>query len=267
MRRLKELQSLEGRVAVLTGGAGHLARAIAESLVELGARVVICDRDPEAGRLRCGELDEHAGRQATVFIPADLLDESSTRILVQDAVRREGAIDILIHNAAYTGTTGVPGWAVPFAEQSVDAWDQALRVNLTSAFILAQEAAPHLAVRGRGSMLLVGSIYGMLAPQWSLYEGTSMANPAGYNASKGGVIQLTRYLATALAPTRVNCICPGGIERGQPEPFLTRYSERTPLKRMAQEEDFKGATAFLCSDASAYVTGQVLAVDGGWSAW
>jgi NAD(P)-dependent dehydrogenase (short-subunit alcohol dehydrogenase family) len=142
---------------------------MAETLIELGARVVLSDRNAEAGRLRCAELDARAGHRATRFIPADLLDETSTRVLVREALQREGVLDILIHNAAYTGNTSVPGWAVPFAEQSVDAWEQALRVNLTSAFILAQESAPHLAARGGGSMLLVGSIYGVLGPQWSLY--------------------------------------------------------------------------------------------------
>jgi NAD(P)-dependent dehydrogenase (short-subunit alcohol dehydrogenase family) len=267
MTRLSDLFSLKGRVALVTGGSGFLAAAIGEALVELGARVVLTDRDERLGLLRCDQLNEHAGSAVTSFIAADLLDESSTRELVKETAAREGRLDILIHNAAYTGATGVAGWGVPFDQQTVEAWDQGLRVNLTSAFILAQEAAPLLAANPGSAILFVGSIYGVLAPQFSLYEGTSMANPAAYNASKAGLIQLGRYLATALAPTRVNCICPGGIERGQPEEFVSRYSSRTPLARMAREDDFKGAVAFLCSSASAYVTGQTLMVDGGWSSW
>ena len=121
---------------------------------------------------------------------------------------------------------------------------------------------------GRGAIINIGSIYGTVGPDFSLYEGTSMANPAAYGASKGGLAQLTRYLATALAPlVRVNTISPGGIARGQPASFVERYRSRTPLGRMGAEEDLKGAVAFLASDAAAYVTGQNLLVDGGWSAW
>ncbi len=112
------------------------------------------------------------------------------------------------------------------------------------------------------------SIYGMVGPDFSLYAGTSMGNPAAYAASKGGLLQLTRYLATALAPrVRVNAITPGGIVRGQPPAFIERYVAKTPLGRMATEEDFKGAIAYLASDLSRYVTGQNLVVDGGWTAW
>jgi len=117
-------------------------------------------------------------------------------------------------------------------------------------------------------VILVSSIYGMVAPDWSLYRDTTMANPAAYGASKGGLIQLARYLATLMAPAvRVNALTPGGAWRGQPDPFHERYKARTPLRRMATEEDFKGAAAYLASDLSAYVTGQNLIVDGGWTAW
>ena len=142
-----------------------------------------------------------------------------------------------------------------------------LRDQDPAVFVLAQAAAPLLQRSPAASMLLIGSIYGVLAPQWSLYEGTAMCNPAAYNASKGGLIQMGRYLASTLAPVRVNCISPGGVARGQAESFQARYVERTPLKRMAREEDFKGAVAYLAGDAAGYVTGQNLLVDGGWSAW
>jgi NAD(P)-dependent dehydrogenase (short-subunit alcohol dehydrogenase family) len=118
------------------------------------------------------------------------------------------------------------------------------------------------------SIINIGSIYGLCGPDLSLYEGTEMGNPAAYAASKGGVIQLTRWLATVLAPeVRVNCLSPGGVLRNQPEVFIERYIRRTPLRRMAVEEDFKGAIAFLASDLSSYCTGQDIAVDGGWTAW
>jgi len=127
---------------------------------------------------------------------------------------------------------------------------------------------PLLRNSGTGSVINIASIYGMLGPDYSLYEGTAMGNPAAYAASKGGLIQLSRWLATTLAPAiRVNTITPGGVFRNQPDVFVERYKSRTPLGRMATEDDFRGAIAYLASDMSAYVTGQNLMVDGGWGAW
>ena len=170
--------------------------------------------------------------------------------------------------AALVGSTALPGWACAFEEQRADTWRRALEVNLTGPFVLTQAAAPLLAASGRGSIINLGSIYGIVAPDPALYTGTSMGSPAAYAASKGGLLQLTRWLATMLAPRiRVNAISPGGVWRSQPDAFRTRYEARTPLGRMAREEDLAGAVAFLASDLSAYVTGQNLVVDGGFTAW
>ena len=161
----------------------------------------------------------------------------------------------------------MPGWAVPFEKQRVAAWDAALQVNVTAAFVLAQEARDSLAASKRGSIIFFSSIYGMVGPDMSLYEGTEMSNPIGYGASKGALLQLTRYLSSLFAPAvRVNAISPGGVWRGQPESFRARYQSRTLLKRMAAEEDLKGAVAYLAGDMSSYVTGHNLVVDGGWTA-
>ncbi len=264
MRSIAELSRLDGRAALVAGGAGHVGLAVCEALTELGARVAVADRDAAACRRRAAELPEGSA----VAVPADLSDERSARRAIRDAARRLGGLDILVHAAAFVGTTRVAGWAEPFRRQSAKAFDAALRVNLTSAFVLAQEAAPLLAASGRGSVILFSSIYGLVGPDMSLYSGTRMANPAGYGASKGGLVQLTRHLATVLAPrVRVNAISPGGIERGQPRRFQARYRARAPLRRMAREEDLKGAVAYLAGDLSSYVTGHDLVVDGGWTAW
>jgi NAD(P)-dependent dehydrogenase (short-subunit alcohol dehydrogenase family) len=267
MRTVADLMALPGRQVLLTGGAGHLGLAIGEALVELGATVAIVDKDAAACRERAELLSAPAPGRA-VPMPCDLADETAIREAVRTTIRRLGGLDVIIHCAAFVGTTSHPGWAVPFAQQTVDAWDAALRVNLTAPFILAQEAAPALAASGHGAICLVGSIYGLVGPDMRLYDDTPMANPAGYGASKGGVVQLTRHLATLLAPSvRVNCVSPGGVFRHQPESFVQRYIERTPLRRMAGEEDIKAAVAYLVSDASAYVTGHNLVVDGGWTSW
>jgi NAD(P)-dependent dehydrogenase (short-subunit alcohol dehydrogenase family) len=267
MRSLRELGDLSGRRALVCGAAGHIGEAAGQALVEQGADVCICDLDADRAATRAAELGAVAPGRA-VSLACDLADEGATRKLVHDVVEQLGGLDILVHAAALVGTTELDGWAVPFEEQTVAAWDAALRVNLTSAFVLVQEGRSALAASGRGSVILFGSTYGVVGPDFSLYEGTQMANPAAYGASKGGVLQLVRTLATTLAPEiRVNAVTPGGIERGQPESFQDRYRARTPLRRMAREEDLKGAVAFLASDLSAYVTGHNLVVDGGWTAW
>jgi len=267
MKRLSELSRLDGRVAIVTGGAGHLGGAFAETLAELGARVVAVDVAADAVRARADEIAAHGGHEALAVV-ADLAEPAAAAAIVKQTLDRFGRLDVLVNNAAFTGAADLPGWAVPFGDQKLPAWDAALRVNLTAPFLLAQAAREALSVSGHGAVINVGSIYGVLGPDFGLYEGTAMGNPAAYAASKGGLVQLTRYLATALAPrVRVNCLAPGGIERGQPDVFRGRYTARTPLGRMATEEDMKGALAFLASDASAYVTGQTLLVDGGFSAW
>jgi NAD(P)-dependent dehydrogenase (short-subunit alcohol dehydrogenase family) len=267
MRTLKEMMALSGRTALITGGGGHIGRAAAEGLAELGANLVIVDRDQKQAEQVAAEIERKHQSRAIAF-PIDLANESDIRALPAKVAEEFGDLSVLIHSAAYTGATNVPGWGVPFAEQSVSAWDEAMQVNLTSAFVLAQSFAEMLRNTGHGSIILIGSIYGVAAPDFSLYEGTGMANPAAYGAGKGGLLQLGRYLSTVLAPSvRCNVLSPGGVQRGQDAAFIRRYEARTPLKRMATEEDLKGAVAYLASDLSAYVTGQQLLVDGGWTAW
>lgn len=257
MRSFRELSDLGGRRALVAGGAGHLGRAAVEVLRELGAAVAACDVSDRVREV-----------PADAAVVADLADAADARRAVAETLAALGGIDVLVHAAALVGTTELAGWNEPFERQTVEAWEAALRVNLTSAFVVVQEAREALAASGRGSVVLVGSIYGLVGPDLSLYEGTAMANPAAYAASKGGLLALTRHLATVLAPrVRVNAVTPGGIERGQPEAFVERYRARTPLGRMATEEDVKGAIAFLAGDLSAYVTGHDLVVDGGWTAW
>jgi NAD(P)-dependent dehydrogenase (short-subunit alcohol dehydrogenase family) len=260
MRTVQELSDLNGRRALVVGGAGHVGGAAVEALKELGADVVIADLEGE-------QLHARANALGAVALPADIKREEECRSCIGLAVEALGGLDILVHAAALVGSSQLEGWAVELDQQSVAAWNEALAVNLTSAFVLTQEARSHLGKGGNGSIILVSSIYGVAAPDFSLYEGTGMHNPAAYGASKAGLLQLMRYLATALAPIRVNAISPGGIERGQDATFVSRYAERTPLGRMATEEDLKGAVAFLASDLSAYVTGHNLLVDGGWTAW
>jgi NAD(P)-dependent dehydrogenase (short-subunit alcohol dehydrogenase family) len=267
MSRLSELMSLRGRRALITGGAGHIASAMADTLAEQGADLVLLDLDQ-------GRLDALSTRLVEVYgvkvraIRCDLEDEEDRKTAIAAVEADPAGLDILVNNAAFVGTSGLQGWAVPFEKQSLETWRRALEVNLTSVFHLSQAFSPLLRASGHGAIINVGSIYGEMGPDWSLYADTAMANPAAYGVSKGGVFQFTRWLATTIAPDiRVNAISPGGVARGQPEGFVEKYEARTPLRRMATEDDFRGVVAFLASDASAYVTGQVLRIDGGWGIW
>jgi NAD(P)-dependent dehydrogenase (short-subunit alcohol dehydrogenase family) len=264
---MKESFSLNEKIAVVTGGAGHLGSVMAEALAECGAGIVLVDIDPKAGNKKIAELKKKY-KIKTLFLPVDLAEESRVRAIPELVLDKFGSLDVLVNCAALVGTSELIGWAVPFERQSSDTWRNALEVNLTSVFVLCQAAAPALAASGKGSIINVSSIYGLIGPDMGLYEGTSSGNPAAYGASKAGLLQLTRYLATVLAPkVRVNAITPGGIFRNHKDPFLSRYNKKVPLKRMASEQDFKGAAAYLAGDASSYVTGHNLVVDGGLTAW
>ena len=266
MATLRELMSLHGRRILITGAAGWLGRTMADTLAELGATVLLVDRDTNALAQVAEDLRSRWAVDAQCY-EIDL-EKQTQRSQLISAVRDSGeGLHVLINNAAFVGTSGLAGWAEPFADQSLETWRRALEVNLTAAFDLCQGFAPLLA-NARGSIVNIGSIYGEFGPDWSMYEGTAMANPAAYSVSKGGLLQLTRWLATTLAPNvRINSISPGGIARNQPQSFVDRYEARTPLARMATEDDFRGAIAYLASDMSTYVTGQNLKVDGGWSTW
>ncbi len=237
------------------------------ALAEAGASIALSDRDAAGLAAAASEVAAACAVDVSIH-PCDLAQEIEVRSLPEKVAAHHGGLDILVNNAAYVGTTAVEGWAVPFEAQSSEAWRKAMEVNATAPFELVQSALPLLKQSGNGSIINIASIYGILGPDWSLYDGTTMANPAGYAASKGALVQLSRWLATTVGPSvRVNSISPGGIARGQPPSFVSRYVERTPLKRMATESDFKGIILFLASDLSRYVTGQNIIVDGGWSAW
>ena len=267
MKSVRELMDLSGRVALVTGGAGFIGTAISEVMAELGASVVVLDVVEGACAERAGWISDRYSAEAMPLV-VDLTDEKALRAVPVQVLERFERVDIVFNCAGLVGTSDLKGWTVPFLEQDSTTYRKALDVNLTAPFVLVQSCAEALKASEHGSVINIASIYGLVGPDLRLYEGTSMGNPAGYAASKGGLIQLTRWLATVLAPdVRVNAITPGGLWRNQPETFREQYVARTPLGRMGTEEDLKGAAAYLASDLSAYVTGQNLIVDGGWTAW
>jgi NAD(P)-dependent dehydrogenase (short-subunit alcohol dehydrogenase family) len=268
MRTINELMNLQGRRALITGATGGLGKHMAATIVELGGSVILVDRPGSNYSSLVSELKENSAVDIKYF-DCDLENEDERKILIS-RIKDDYSLglDILINNAAFGGTTELSGWVTKFEDQSVETWRRAIEVNLTAAFDLSKGFAEILRKNRHGSIINVSSIYGINGPDFSLYEGTEMGNPAAYAVSKGGLIQLTRWLATTIAPDiRVNSISPGGVWRNQPDEFVKRYEAKTPLGRMATEEDFKGIIAYLSSDLSAYVTGQNIVIDGGWTVW
>lgn len=258
-------KDLNGKTALITGGLGYLGRELCAEYAEQGTNLVVLDKGSEDSDF-FSELERNG---ITVdFYTVDFELQESRSAVIQKISTKYRSLDILINNAAYVGSMNVSGWAVPFEDQSISTWNKALEVNLTTPFHLVQGFEKILRNSNAPAIVNIGSIYGSHGPDWELYKGTDMGNPAGYAASKGGLIQLTRWLATTLSPTiRVNCVSPGGIGRNQESGFVERYLNRTPLKRMATEKEIANTILFLSSSSASYITGQNIHVDGGWTAW
>jgi NAD(P)-dependent dehydrogenase (short-subunit alcohol dehydrogenase family) len=252
-------------VAAITGGAGHIGRAIAHKLAGRGVLIAVLDKSVEGGEAFAAELNAQYGAGHR-FIQADLMQPESFAVIRVSIEQAFGRLDYLVNNAAFYDDA--PGWGVPFAQEGYDAWLKVMRVNLLAPFFLVQALHPLLEKSGDASVVNIGSMYNVVGPDHHLYEGTDMTNPAAYSASKGGLLSTTRWLSTVLAPkVRVNMVSPGGIERGQNPQFVRRYNQRTPLGRMGTESDVAGMVSLLLSPEGAYITGQHMLIDGGWTAW
>jgi NAD(P)-dependent dehydrogenase (short-subunit alcohol dehydrogenase family) len=264
---VKNLQeSFSGKTAVITGATGHLGSTLATSLSELGSHLVLIDIDTIKLKQLKSELTSAQGVEHVTF-PCDFSDRENRMEVISRISQQLGPIDFLVNNAAFVGTSELEGWAVSFEDQSSAIWNSVIEVNLTSMFDFAQGLLTNLEMTDSPSIVNIASIHGYVGPDWSLYHGTDMSSPAAYSASKAGVINLTRWLAATLGPkVRVNSISPGGIARGQKESFVEKYVARVPLGRMASENDIVGPVLFLLGNQSRYITGQDLAVDGGYTA-
>jgi NAD(P)-dependent dehydrogenase (short-subunit alcohol dehydrogenase family) len=227
--------------------------------------VAVVDRSEETARAAA----TRAGGGA-IGIAADLTRRDSVERAARDIRRRLGEVDILVNNAAAKSRN----FFAPFVEFPIEDWNDVMASNVTTALLCCQVFGAAMARRGRGTIINIASIYGVVAPDQRIYRGSRylgrpINTPAVYAASKAAVMGLTRYLAAYWGGrnVRVNAISPGGVESGQNETFVRRYSERVPLGRMARATELQGAIVYLASDASSYVTGHNLVVDGGWTAW
>lgn len=260
---------LDGRVCIVTGGAGILGEPMCRALLQQGASVAIVDREIAALDAVAARLQDGAGGRL-LTVRADITDRDEL-VRAQAEIRAAlGDADVLVNNAAAKS----PNFFEPFETFPLSDWNQVLGVNLTGSMLCCQVFGAPMAERRRGSIVNTLSIYGIVAPDQRIYEGAyydgrAINTPAVYSASKAGLWGLTKYLATywGAAGVRVNAITPGGVFSGQNDKFVQRYSSRVPLGRMAERDEMASAVVYLASDASSYVTGHNLVVDGGLTAW
>jgi NAD(P)-dependent dehydrogenase (short-subunit alcohol dehydrogenase family) len=251
--------ALTGKTVLITGGVGLYGSHFARALAEAGAHVVTTSREAaravEAARTLSAEGFEATG------LALDLSDAANVERFSDGLEAAVGPVDVLVNNAVHRA-----GGALE--DTTVADWEATSAVNSRGLFQLTRDVAAGMAERRRGSIVNIGSIYGIVAPEFAIYEGTGMTMPAFYAYDKAGMIGFTRYLAAWLGPrgVRANCLCPGGLLAGQDERFVEAYTARVPLGRLAGPDDVTGALVFLASDASGYVTGTTLPVDGGWTA-
>jgi NAD(P)-dependent dehydrogenase (short-subunit alcohol dehydrogenase family) len=269
---------LSGRVAVITGGAGMLGRQHAEVVAEAGGHPVLVDLAEADPAKAAAEVEAKYSRPA-LGLAGSVTSADDVRAVVDATLERFGRIDILINNAALTvrgGAERYEGCFAPFEEYRVELWQQALDVGLTGVFLMSQAVGRVLVKGGGGVILNIASTAGVVGPDHRIYEGVTdpytgqpFCTPIAYSATKAGVLGMTRYLATYWAPqhVRVNALSPGGVYDGHSERFVAHYSQRVPLGRMAERSEYKGAVLFLISDASSYMTGTNVIVDGGWTCW
>lgn len=269
----RDLFNLSGKTAIVTGGVGILGQGFCRGLAEFGAQIAVVDLDQERCSQFAVELQEDYGISA-MGIACNIAEPSSVAAMVEQVVGRFGSIDVL-HNNAASKSADLDAFFASTEEYSLTEWRKIMSVNIDGMFLVAQAVGKQMQKQGTGgSIIQTASIYGIVSSDKRIYEGSfylgrQISNPAVYSTSKAAVVGLTRYLAANWGDhnIRVNALVPAGVESGQNDTFKSRYSARVPLGRMAKADEMVGALVYLASDASSYVTGHCLVVDGGLSAW
>jgi NAD(P)-dependent dehydrogenase (short-subunit alcohol dehydrogenase family) len=273
---IKDMFDLTGRTAVITGGAGLLGVKHAEAIALAGGSPILVDIAGDAARERARQISDEHGVVA-LGVACDITRPKEVQALLQRVLDETGRIDILINNAANNPKAEAPGdeaWS-RLERFSLEQWQADIAVGLTGAFLCSQTFGTEMARRGNGVILNIASDLGIIAPDQRIYRRPDLADdqqpakPVSYSVVKTGLIGLTRYLATYWADNgvRVNAISLGGVYNGQPDEFVQRLTQLVPMRRMADVDEYQGAIIFLCSDASSYMTGSNVVVDGGRTVW
>lgn len=253
--------SLDGKVAFVTGGLGLIGSEISKAFLSANAKTIIIDLDETKG-LKLLEYAKNNGHEA-YFENVDISDATNTDKIIENLVKKYGGIDIWV-NSAYPRTAD---WGLRVEDLNIESWQMNVDMHMNSYSWISRKVCMLMSKSG-GSLINIGSTYGVLGNDFTVYKNTSMTSPMAYSAIKGGIINLSRYLASYFGEynVRVNSLCPGGIFNHQPESFVSEYSAKTPLKRMGEPGEIASTALFLASDAASYVTGATVMVDGGWSA-
>ena len=249
---------VDDSVVIVTGGAGQLGSTLCERFDELGNTVVMADIDVD----ECDSQIESRSLDNTHALEMDVRDPESVRTGIESVYEEFGSIDALINNAGIAVFT-------PFEERTFEEFDDVMKVNVYGTFFCTQVAREYMSASGGGSIVNIGSIYGVVSPDPRIYGDSGLNSSEVYGASKAAIIQMTQYMAVHLAndQIQVNCVSPGGIFADQDDEFLENYREKTPAGRMAREEDLVDLIVFLTADSASYITGQNIVVDGGFTAW
>ena len=265
-----ELFDVSGEIVLITGVSGQLGREYAKAFLQRGAVVCGIDIKPSA----TSDTLAAAYPETFQFFPADIVDKSALMQVLSIIREKFGMPTVLINNAALDSPPSAPPEENgPFEDYPVSSWDKVMEVNIKGTFLCCQVFGGAMATAGRGSIINIASIYGVVAPDQNIYEyrrkrGETFFKPAAYATSKSGILNLTRYLATYWAKknVRVNTLTISGVFNNQEQEFLDAYCGRIPVGRMAHPDEYNGAVLFLASGASRYMTGSNLVVDGGWTA-
>jgi len=260
-----KLQSdLSNKVVVITGGAGLIGRGFVKAVIAHGGTAIIADIDEAAGNIVRDELSAELNTKRIEFLKVDITSKNSIQGMIEIVLSKHERIDSLVNNAYPRNKN----YGRKFEDVEYEDFCDNLSLHLGGYFLMSQEVSRVMVKQKSGVIVYIASIYGFMAPRFELYENTNFTSPVEYSAIKGGLLSLTKYLASYLGKhgIRVNALSPGGVHNNQPESFVAQYSKKTIIGNgMAEPDDLTGALIFLLSDASRYVTGQNIVVDGGWS--
>lgn len=244
---------------LITGSGGFIGSTLANYFAKHGANLILTDKISQPNKIK-----KILQKNKIKYINCDLNSKKEIKNLQKFVIESFSKLDVIIHNASYTGDDKIKGWSTNYTKQLTEHWDKVFQVSLKANFDINKSFLKILKKSKNPSIINISSIYGFMAPDWTIYRGTKINNPAGYAVSKAGLIYLTKWMAKTLGPKiRVNSISPGGLKRNQPKRFIKQYMQRVPLSRMATENDVLNSVIFLASDMSSYVTGQNIVVDGG----